>query len=61
MISALRPTASQTETRTAALMPPGPWLYPEDQIADMPVRCRRRDHARKFLSACTMSSLFFDG
>jgi GTP-binding protein Era len=26
------------KARLAALMPPGPWLYPEDQAADMPVR-----------------------
>ena len=26
------------KARLAALMPEGPWLYPEDQAADMPVR-----------------------
>lgn len=26
------------KTRLAALMPEGPWLYPEDQTADLPVR-----------------------
>jgi GTP-binding protein Era len=39
MISALRGHGvAKFKQDLAALMPPGPWLYPEDQIADMPLR-----------------------
>jgi GTPase len=39
MISALRGYGvAKFKQELAALMPPGPWLYPEDQIADMPLR-----------------------
>jgi len=39
MISALRGHGvAKFKQELAALMPPGPWLYPEDQIADMPLR-----------------------
>ena len=39
MISALRGHGvAKLKQQLAALMPPGPWLYPEDQIADMPLR-----------------------
>jgi GTPase len=39
MISALRGHGvSKLKQELGALMPPGPWLYPEDQIADMPLR-----------------------
>ena len=39
MISALRGYGvAKFKRELAALMPPGPWLYPEDQISDMPLR-----------------------
>ncbi|MGH6841831.1 MAG: GTPase Era, partial [Methylocella sp.] len=39
MISALRGHGvSKLKQELGALMPPGPWLYPEDQISDMPLR-----------------------
>lgn len=39
MISALKGDGIQTLKRElAALMPEGPWLYPEDQISDAPLR-----------------------
>jgi len=39
MISALRGHGvAKFKQELAALMPPGPWLYPEDQVADMPLR-----------------------
>ncbi|MGH6819913.1 MAG: GTPase Era, partial [Methylocella sp.] len=39
MISALRGHGvAKFKQDLAALMPPGPWLYPEDQISDMPLR-----------------------
>ncbi|PNG26853.1 GTPase Era [Methylocella silvestris] len=39
MISALRGYGVETMRRQlAALMPPGPWHYPEDQISDAPMR-----------------------
>ena len=39
MISALRGYGvAKFKQELAALMPPGPWLYPEDQILDMPLR-----------------------
>lgn len=39
MISAENGSGVQDlKTRLAALMPEGPWLYPEDQTADLPVR-----------------------
>jgi GTPase len=39
MVSALRGHGvAKFKQELAALMPPGPWLYPEDQIADMPLR-----------------------
>ncbi|MCI0735542.1 MAG: GTPase Era, partial [Beijerinckiaceae bacterium] len=39
MISALRGHGvSKLKQALGALMPPGPWLYPEDQISDMPLR-----------------------
>ncbi len=39
MVSALRGHgAAKFKQGLAALMPPGPWLYPEDQILDMPLR-----------------------
>lgn len=39
MISALRGHGVlKLKQRLAALMPPGPWLYPEDQISDAPLR-----------------------
>jgi GTP-binding protein Era len=39
MISALKGDGvDDLKTRLAALMPDGPWLYPEDQAADLPVR-----------------------
>ena len=39
MISALRGHGvAKFKQELAALMPTGPWLYPEDQIADMPLR-----------------------
>ena len=39
MISALRGHGVvKFKQELAALMPPGPWLYPEDQISDMPMR-----------------------
>ncbi len=39
MISALKGAGvDDLKTRLAGLMPEGPWLYPEDQTADLPVR-----------------------
>lgn len=39
MISALRGHGvAKFKQELAALMPPGPWLYPEDQFSDMPLR-----------------------
>jgi GTP-binding protein Era len=39
MISALRGHGvAKFKQELAALMPPGPWLYPEDQVSDMPFR-----------------------
>jgi len=39
MISALRGDSIEKLQKTlAGLMPKGPWLYPQDQIADMPLR-----------------------
>jgi GTP-binding protein Era len=39
MISALKGDGIQTMKRElAAMMPEGPWLYPEDQISDAPLR-----------------------
>ena len=39
MISALRGHGvEKLRQELARLMPPGPWLYPEDQISDMPLR-----------------------
>jgi GTPase len=39
MISALRGQGvSKLKRELGALMPPGPWLYPEDQISDAPLR-----------------------
>ena len=39
MISALRGHGvGKLKQELGALMPPGPWLYPEDQISDMPLR-----------------------
>jgi GTP-binding protein Era len=39
MVSALRGHGvAKFKQELAALMPPGPWLYPEDQISDMPMR-----------------------
>jgi GTPase len=39
MISALRGHGvAKFKQELAALMPPGPWLYPEDQVSDMPLR-----------------------
>jgi GTPase len=39
MVSALNGDGVPDLTRAlAALMPPGPWLYPEDQVADAPLR-----------------------
>ena len=39
MISALRGDGLDKLKRDlAALMPPGPWLYPEDQVSDAPLR-----------------------
>ena len=39
MVSALNGDGVADLTRTlAAMMPPSPWLYPEDQVADAPLR-----------------------
>ena len=39
MISALRGHGvAKLKQELGILMPPGPWLYPEDQISDMPLR-----------------------
>lgn len=35
--------------RLAGLMPPGPWLYPEDQTADLPVRLLAAEITREKL------------
>ena len=50
MISAV--TGSGVEdlrARLAELMPPGPWLYPEDQTADMPARLLAAEITREKL------------
>ena len=36
-------------SHVAALMPPGPWLYPEDQIADVPLRLLAAEITREKL------------
>jgi GTP-binding protein Era len=39
MISALKESGTdRLKTELAAMMPAGPWLYPEDQISDAPLR-----------------------
>ena len=37
------------KSHVAALMPPGPWLYPEDQIADVPLRLLAAEITREKL------------
>ena len=39
VIAALNGDGIETlRTKLAAMMKPGPWLYPEDQISDAPLR-----------------------
>lgn len=48
MISALTGDGlGSFKERLAALMPPGPWLYPEDQISDAPVRALAAEITRE--------------
>jgi GTPase len=50
MISALRGHGvAKFKQVLAALMPPGPWLYPEDQISDMPLRLLAAEITREKL------------
>ncbi len=50
MISALRGHGvAKFKQELAALMPPGPWLYPEDQISDMPMRLLAAEITREKL------------
>jgi GTPase len=50
MISALRGHGvAKFKQELAALMPPGPWLYPEDQISDMPFRLLAAEITREKL------------
>ena len=50
MISALRGHGvAKFKDELAALMPPGPWLYPEDQISDMPLRLLAAEITREKL------------
>jgi len=50
MISALRGHGvAKFKQQLAALMPPGPWLYPEDQISDMPLRLLAAEITREKL------------
>lgn len=50
MISALKSDGTQTlMTRLANLMPAGPWLYPEDQISDAPLRMMAAEITREKL------------
>jgi GTP-binding protein Era len=48
MISALNGDGTQRlKERLAALMPPGPWLYPEDQISEAPIRAMAAEITRE--------------
>ncbi|MGD1038816.1 MAG: GTPase Era [Roseiarcus sp.] len=50
MISALaRDGLDRLRAKLAAAMPPGPWLYPEDQIADAPMRALAAEITREKL------------
>jgi GTP-binding protein Era len=50
MISALRGDGiAKFKQELAALMPPGPWLYPEDQISDAPLRLLAAEITREKL------------
>ncbi len=50
MISALRGHGvAKFKQDLAALMPPGPWLYPEDQISDAPLRSLAAEITREKL------------
>jgi GTPase len=48
MVSALTGDGiAHLKERLAALMPPGPWLYPEDQISDAPIRALAAEITRE--------------
>ena len=50
MISALKGDGvADLERRITELLPPGPWLYPEDQVADMPLRLLAAEVTREQL------------
>ncbi len=50
MISALNGDGLMAlRAKLAALMPPGPWLYPEDQIAEAPIRALAAEITREKL------------
>jgi GTPase len=50
MVSALTGDGvDDLKRRLAALMPPGPWLYPEDQISDAPLRMLAAEITREKL------------
>ena len=50
MISALKGHGVKTFLqKLAELMPPGPWLYPEDQISDAPIRALAAEITREKL------------
>jgi len=51
MVSALeRDGLDRLVERLAAMIPPGPWLYPEDQIADAPIRSLAAEITREKLT-----------
>ncbi|GAC1332585.1 MAG: GTPase Era [Beijerinckiaceae bacterium] len=50
MISALKGDGvAHLKTKLAAIMPPGPWLYPEDQLSDAPLRLLAAEITREKL------------
>ena len=49
MISALKGDGVETFLRKLAAMMPGPWLYPEDQVSDAPLRSLAAEITREKL------------
>ena len=60
MVSALKGDGvDDVAEHVAGLVPPGPWLFPEDQVTDMPSDCwRRRSRGRRrfttYIANCPM-------